>query len=182
MKFKTFVINLERCPEKRKRMEERLKGEEYEMFKAYDGRELTNEKLEKMGAGILKDWRDPWSGRNVTWGEVGCGLSHYSVIEKCVQENVEIAVILEDDVIIPDNFSEHINSVLNDLNKIDDWEFCYLGRYAQRPGDDIDYNEKFIKPGYSYWLCAYIMNLKGMKKVVDSGMKKIYLLQMKSYL
>ena len=142
------------------------------MFKAYDGRELTNEKLEKMGAGILKDWRDPWSGRNVTWGEVGCGLSHYSVIEKCVQENVEIAVILEDDVIIPDNFSEHINSVLNDLNKIDDWEFCYLGRYAQRPGDDIDYNEKFIKPGYSYWLCAYIMNLKGMKKVVDSGMKK----------
>ena len=81
-------------------------------------------------------------------------------------------MILEDDVIIPDNFSEHINSVLNDLNKIDDWEFCYLGRYAQRPGDDIDYNEKFIKPGYSYWLCAYIMNLKGMKKVVDSGMKK----------
>lgn len=172
MDFKTFVINLERCDEKRKKMEDRLKGEEYEMFKAFDGRQLNDEKLEQMGAGILKEWKDPFSGRNPTWGEAGCALSHYSIIEKCVQENIEVAVILEDDVIIPDNFNEYINNVLNDLHKIDDWEFCYLGRLAMDRKADIDYNEKFLKPGYSYWLCAYIMNLKGMKKVVDSGMKK----------
>ena len=171
MNYKIFVINLERCPEKRKKMEERLKGEEYEIFKAYDGRELTDEKLEQMGAGIIKEWQDPYSGRNVTWGEVGCALSHYSVMEKCVQENIEIAVILEDDVIIPDNFSTHINDCLNSLNEIDDWEFCYLARKSM-DGNDVDYNKKFLKPGYSYWLCAYIMNLKGMKKVIDAGMKK----------
>ena len=171
MDFKTFVINLKRCTEKRKRMEERLKGEEYEMFEAFDGKELTDEKLEQMGAGILKEWQDPYSGRNVTWGEVGCGLSHYSVMEKCVQDNVEIAVILEDDVIIPSNFSAHINDCLKSLNEIDDWEFCYLGRKSM-DDKDVHYNEEFLKPGYSYWLCAYIINLKGMKKVVDAGMKK----------
>ena len=39
-------------------------------------------------------------------------------------------------------------------------------------GNDVDYNKKFLKPGYSYWLCAYIMNL-GMKKVIDPGMKNL---------
>jgi GR25 family glycosyltransferase involved in LPS biosynthesis len=171
MKFKIFVINLKRCDEKRKKMEERLKGEEYEMFEAFDGRELNYEKLEQMGAGILKEWQDPFSGRNVTWGEVGCALSHYSVMEKCVQDNEEIAVILEDDVIIPTNFSTHINDCLENLNEIDDWEFCYLGRKSI-DDKDVDYNEKFLKPGYSYWTCAYIINLKGMKKVIDAGTKK----------
>ena len=109
MRFKTFVINLERCPEKRRKMEQRLKGEEYEIFKAYDGRELNDEIMNKMDAGILKEWTDPYSGRNITWGEVGCGFSHYGVMEKCVRENIEVAVILEDDVLIPDNFSQHIN-------------------------------------------------------------------------
>jgi collagen beta-1,O-galactosyltransferase len=82
MNFKIFVINLKRCDEKRRKMEERLKGEEYEFFEAFDGRELNYEKLEQMGAGILKEWQDPFFGRNVTWGEVGCALSHYSVMEK----------------------------------------------------------------------------------------------------
>ena len=111
-------------------------------------------------------WTKSYMGRS------RCTLSHYSVIEKCVQENIEVAVILEDDVDLPYNFNEYINNLLNDLNKIDDWEFCYLGRLAMNHKQDIDYNEKFLKPGYSYWTCAYIMNLKGMKKVLDSGMKK----------
>jgi len=172
MVYKIFVINLERCKDKKERIIKRLKGEDYEIFKAYDGRQLNDEKLEQLGAKVLKEWKDPYSGRNATWGEAGCALSHYSVMEKCVQENIEVAVILEDDVIVPNNFSEHINDCLASLNKIDDWEFCYLGRKAMRQNEDISYNEKFLKPGYSYWLCAYIINLKGMKKVVNSGMKE----------
>tara|TARA_Y100000389_G_scaffold154199_1_gene154671 strand:- start:459 stop:3212 length:2754 start_codon:yes stop_codon:yes gene_type:complete len=169
--FKTFVINLERRPEKRKKMEKMLKGEEYKIFKAYDGIELNDEIINKMDAGILKEWTDPFFGRNITWGEVGCCLSHYGVMEKCVQENTEVAVILEDDVLIPDNFSQHINDCLDSLNEIDDWELCYLGRKAMDE-KDVDYNEKFLIPGYSYWSCAYIINLKGMKKIIDVGINK----------
>ena len=172
MKIKTFVVNLERCPEKRKKMEERLKGEEYEIFKAFDGKELNDEKLIEMGVEVLKEWQDPFSGRNMTWGEVGCALSHYFIMEKCVQENIEVAVILEDDVIIPDNFSEHINDCLKSLNEIDNWEFCYLARLPVNTSQDVDYNEKILKPGYSYWTCSYIINLKGMNKIINSDAKK----------
>lgn len=173
MTFKIFVINLERCIEKRDKMKKKLNGLEYEIFKAFDGRQLNDEKLQHMEAGILKEWKDPYSGRNATWGEVGCALSHYSVIEKCVQENIEVAVILEDDVDLPYNFNEYINNVLNDLNKIDDWEFCYLSRKIMNSEKENNNQfENFVKPYYSYWMCAYIINLKGMKKVLDSGMKK----------
>lgn len=170
---KIFVINLDRCKEKKQKMEERLKGEDYEIFKAYDGLELSTEKLEEINAGILKEWKDPYSGRNVTWGEVGCSLSHYCIYEKCVEENIETAIILEDDVIIPKNFSEHIDDCLESLNLIDDWEFCYLGRKLMDSNNkSLDLTEKIIKAGYSYWTCAYIVNLKGMKKIIDSEMKK----------
>ena len=41
MIFKTFVVNLKRCPEKREKMVKRLEGEEYEMITAVDGKELN---------------------------------------------------------------------------------------------------------------------------------------------
>ena len=62
---------------------------------------------------------------------------------------------------------------MNDLNKIDDWEFCYLSRKIMNSEKENNNQfENFVKHYYSYWMCAYIINLKGMKKVLDSGMKK----------
>ena len=169
-KYRIFVINLKRCEDKRNRMKERLKNESYQLWKAIDGRELNEEKLKQMECGILKEWKDPHSGRNVTWGEVGCALSHYNIFEYCIKNNIENAIILEDDAVIPPNFSFQIKKNLNLLNSIKDWEFCYLGRKLM-DNKDIPYNEIFVKSGYSYWLCSYIINLKGMKKIIKSGMK-----------
>ena len=97
MQINIFVINLERCIEKRRKMEDRLKGLDYTIVTGVDGRELNEEKLINMNASVLTDWKDPHSGRNVTWGEVGCALSHYNIFEKCVNENIDIAIIFEDD-------------------------------------------------------------------------------------
>lgn len=169
MKSKIFVINLERCINKRNRMKERLKNESYQLWKAIDGRELNEEKLKEMKCDILKEWKDPYSGRNITLGEVGCALSHYKIYEYCVKNNIENAVILEDDVLIPNDFGEKISTILEKLAHID-WEFCYLGRKSM-DNKDVPYNEIFVKSGYSYWTCSYIINLKGMKKIIKSGMK-----------
>ena len=35
------------------------------MIEAVDGKDLNLEKLKKMDCDILKEWRDPWSGRNI---------------------------------------------------------------------------------------------------------------------
>ena len=168
--METFVINLERCEEKKVTMKKRLKDMDATFLKAVDGKKLNNVKLDELGGKILNRWKDPFSGRNMTWGEVGCALSHYNIYEKCINENIDIAIIFEDDCLIPDNFQEKLDVILNELGNIPDWEFCYLGRKAM-DNYDKNVNDHFVKPGYSYWLCSYIINLKGMKKILDSGMK-----------
>ena len=174
MIFKTFVVNLKRCPEKREKMVKRLEGEEYEMITAVDGKELNKDILKELDVEILKQWKDPWSGRNITWGEVGCTLSHYNIYKYCVENNIENAVILEDDVNIPQNLSSILDNIIGNLNKeISSWELCYLSRKPMNSvKENINEFKDFVKAEYSYWTCSYIINLKGMKKIIDSNYHK----------
>ena len=48
MSFKIFVINLERCKEKREKMIKKLEGEEYEMTMAIEGKELNKDTLKEI--------------------------------------------------------------------------------------------------------------------------------------
>ena len=48
MSFKIFVINLERCKDKRDKMIKQLEGEEYEMTRAVDGKELNKDMLKEL--------------------------------------------------------------------------------------------------------------------------------------
>ena len=174
MNKKIFVINLKRCPEKREIMVRRLKKHasnfDVTFIEAVDGNELTNQNLKEKNISLVKDYRDPYSGRNMTWGEVGCTLSHFKVYDRCIKENIDIAIIFEDDIMIPPLFEEKLNDTLTRLKEMD-WEFCYLGRKPIEK--DTEFNDIFVKPGYSYWTCGYIINLKGIKKIKEVNKKII---------
>ena len=118
--YHIFVINLERCVEKRKKMENRLNGLNFTIMDACDGKNLSISELEKMNVGVLKEWKDPHSGRNITWGEVGCALSHYKIYEHCVKNNIENAVIFEDDA-IPSNIDTLDDDINDCLKLITEW-------------------------------------------------------------
>ena len=180
MKFHIFVINLKRCKEKRENMIKKLKNNdikkhEYTIIDAVDGKDLTKYKLKKMNVNFLKDWRDPSLGRNITHGEIGCALSHYNIYKQCIENNIENAIILEDNVELSDYLIYHIKLTLNGLEDIEDWSMCYIGRkYLDHPiYKDVEYDDNmFVKAGYSYWCCSYIINKRGMKTIVDSNFTK----------
>jgi len=174
MSFKIFVINLERCKEKREKMIKKLEGEEYEMTMAVDGKELNKDTLKALDVELLKQWKDPWSGRNITWGEVGCSLSHYNIYKYCVENNIENAVILEDDIDIPEKLSNSLDNIIDNLNKeISNWELCYLSRKPiNSEKENVNEFKDFVKVDYSYWTCSYIINLKGMQKIINSNYHK----------
>jgi hypothetical protein len=44
--------------------------------------ELTEESVSAMGIKQLEEYRDPYSGRMMTFGEIGCFLSHYKIWEQ----------------------------------------------------------------------------------------------------
>ncbi len=44
-------------------------------------RDLSQERLNEMGIKQLAEYRDPYSSRVMTFGEIGCFLSHYRIWE-----------------------------------------------------------------------------------------------------
>ena len=53
---------------------------------AVDGKKLTEEDLDEMGVTYMPGYKDPWSQRHMTFGEIGCFLSHYNVWKDVVDK------------------------------------------------------------------------------------------------
>ena len=87
------------------------------------------------------------------------------------KNNIENAVILEDDVNIPNNFVDRINNTFKSLEKLT-WDFCSIARKPMDPKKDMEIIPNSIRPAYSCRLCGYIINLDGMKKIIHSNFVK----------
>jgi glycosyl transferase family 25 len=59
--------------------------------------------------------------------EIGCVLSHVKVYQKLVDENIELACILEDDNDYEKDFKDLL--ILNNLNVVD-WDILHLGHHS----------------------------------------------------
>ena len=81
------MINLERRPERRRRMETSMRelGLDFIHWPAVDGRTFTPEKLEAMGIKAMTEFRDPFLERPITFGEIGCFLSHYNIWKDMIE-------------------------------------------------------------------------------------------------
>lgn len=75
-----YCINLKRRPDRRARMEETFKlyGIGPVIYPgAVDGHKITQEWLDENGIAPLAGFVDPYHGRTLTKGEIGCFLSHW---------------------------------------------------------------------------------------------------------
>jgi glycosyl transferase family 25 len=104
-----FVINLERSIDRRLKIQKRLNELEvqFSFINAVDGRSLSNEEKSLYDdAAVNKKMH-----RSLSPGEIGCYLSHIKVWEKIVTEKLPWAVVLEDDIIIDDDFPQIISNI-----------------------------------------------------------------------
>ena len=79
--MKAVVINLKSRKDRLELFKTNNDGKapSFNLFEAVDGKELTYEKLRELDFDTDKYWRDPNLGRVLTWGEIGCFLSHFRV-------------------------------------------------------------------------------------------------------
>jgi collagen beta-1,O-galactosyltransferase len=93
-----YLINLNRRPERLRKMEEilHLVGIRFNRIEAVDGQNLTQAQLSSME--FMPGYLDPFHKRPMKLGEIGCFLSHYKVWEDITHNEHQRSIVLEDDV------------------------------------------------------------------------------------
>ncbi len=108
---RTFVVNMARDVERRQYMTARLRelGMEAEFITAVNGRQLA-----AADRAAVYDRRRSLRvyGVEMLDSEIGCFLSHRRLYERMVAENIEVALILEDDVRIDPGFPAIVRELL----------------------------------------------------------------------
>jgi glycosyl transferase, family 25 len=117
--MKIFVINLKRSVERRIKIENQLKKLQldYEIFEGVDGYKLTEDDLNK-----YMDHEHPYF-RELKKGEIGCFLSHYSVLKKIADLKLPAAIVMEDDIILSKNLPDLIADVEKFIQPTDTFLF-----------------------------------------------------------
>lgn len=138
-------------------------------------------------------WHNPISccSYNIYYSnnEYGCALSHISVYQKIVDENIPYAIVLEDDSLINPKYKEIIYN-LDNLLKERDIEVLFLFSFDKLNSfsklepfyKSEEGNEVFIKrigvPGWDwlfnrrkvvYMASAYVISNKGAKKLLEKA-------------
>lgn len=111
-KIKIFVLSLADETERRQQIETQLKdfSHEWQFFDAVDLRHpsislpsLYDEDL------VLRRY-----GRNLTRGEVGCAMSHRSICQKIIENNIDLGLVLEDDALVSSSLENFIEKVISE--------------------------------------------------------------------
>lgn len=100
-----YLINLDCSPERLAKMDQQLVNQSigYERISAVKGADLSPSDIDQVYSQALnkKNFR-----ADLCLGEIGCYMSHRKIWRKMLDENVEFAVVLEDDLVIENNFGQ----------------------------------------------------------------------------
>ena len=116
-----YVINLDCAETRMQSMDQQLSNLciSYQRIAAIKGVDLPTNEVEKVYSSKLNQQHFRY---NLSLGEIGCYMSHRNIWQMMIEQNIEFAIILEDDLVINANFQQlfsQVNSLKNyDLIKL----------------------------------------------------------------
>ena len=121
MNYKIFVINLDERPDKFKNAEDQIlaQGLSCERISAIRGSNLSEEEITK---NYDTKANKKHYMKTMSVGEIGCYMSHRAAWQRIIDEELDYAIILEDDAEVLSNFTSGIEC----LNKLIEWDFVKL--------------------------------------------------------
>ena len=124
---RVFVINMDKDVEKMRKASKELRkyNIKYERSLGIDVNKLSKNELQNNVTTTCK-YLCPKSA-------IGCGLAHMNVWTKIVNENIDSALILEDDIDLVSNFNTKLTKVWKQVPR--DWEMVLLGCSENSCGD-----------------------------------------------
>ena len=166
-----YFVNLERRPDRRIKMEHCFDqlGIERQLVEAVDGKLLDEEYLKRKGIEMLPIFKEPFHGRPLTFGEIGCFMSHYGIWQDMVKNHFSKAIIFEDDIRFEPNFRDHLYRLYRELESLTlEWDLVFLGRKILHNATEpwVDGSNLLVHVDYTYWTLAYMLSLEGANKLL----------------
>jgi GR25 family glycosyltransferase involved in LPS biosynthesis len=172
----TYVINCDHHTERMQKFALAAKkaGLKYCRESCVKGNEFTYNLFCAM---IKKNLLKPSAKMNAI--EVAIAISHYNLFQRMVNNNLDYALILEDDIKVNPNFVTRVNNILNDLDEQDvKFSILYLwnGHWSEEPKNAHKYTEAGGYPilhetqGYNAGGVAYVIS----RKFAEFMLRKAY--------
>uniref|UniRef100_A0A3P9JUZ4 Collagen beta(1-O)galactosyltransferase 2 n=1 Tax=Oryzias latipes TaxID=8090 RepID=A0A3P9JUZ4_ORYLA len=169
-----FLINLKRRLDRRQRMLKTMAslGLQATSVDAVDGKALNTSQLQMLGIEMLPGYKDPYSGRVLTRGEIGCFLSHHSIWRQVIERDFQKVLVLEDDVRFEPRFRRRLEAIMEDVERAQlDWDLIYVGRkrmQVHQPEQSVNGVNNLVVADYSYWTLGYALSHQGARKLLDA--------------
>ena len=131
MSMQVFVINLNRCPDRKQYVTGQLEtlGLPHEVIEAVDGQRLFLPDVRKEYGLSPFPPGHSFNARHLTRGEIGCLLSHLGIYRRIVDDGIEQACIFEDDVYLHKDLPELLHFIASQPFS---WEILMLGHQSRR--------------------------------------------------
>ncbi len=156
-----IVLNLSRNSEKRDFLEQQFKYlniENYIFFPGIDSNYITNEILIKIAVGY-------GLGRSLTKTELAIIMGHINILSFALASNLNNIIILEDDVVLCDDFCQRIENILNELP--DKWEYVYLSGHSDYVKFPIAAQQKIERAPLMVGAFSYMVNKCAYQKIIN---------------
>lgn len=159
-----FIISLEKNNERQEYLKKKVlpKITNYIKFDAFDGSfDDANEFLKNNNLFLTDIFYN-----NCNEGQLGCFLSHFQLWKHISESKIEMAIVLEDDIKINNNFNNIIDIIYKNLPIKFDYVYLFIHPDKQNI-KYLDANEGDIIPAEdNFGTVAYIITLRGAKRLI----------------
>lgn len=116
-------------------------------------------------------------GRALTGPEIGCSLSHLRAYQTMVDESIEIAVIMEDDVLVGSQFPLVLENITKNIKQRPESPqitlLSHVVRYSSWGSQKLGKHHLLVSPYEAFGAHGYVLNLPAAKLLL-SELSKIY--------
>jgi len=185
---KILYINLDRRTDRKDYIKQQLEKIKWtgniERISAIDGKTLDLDSVSHLltDAALLEAktmYLNPPPGSYMSMGAVGCALSHREAYLNIQNGPDDYVLIIEDDVLFDDNFS---NLIKTSINNVPDYDILYINHHNSSKTSKINGNYS-IPTGAIFGTFAMVIHKRVIPKLltlfpidgqVDSQMRRIY--------
>lgn len=125
---KIYVITLKRAVERQEKVNNHLKGVDFEYFYGIDKQDLDLDDLQaRFIYSPTKAKKMHRNGKGMILGHIACSLSHRELYKKILESGHEKVLIMEDDFVPNHTFLNSLQPMIDDIPN--NWELIYWGYY-----------------------------------------------------